>query len=176
MRRAAFLFVLGLVLAWGIAATVLFGWPRESAPRQADAVVVLSGGKGPRLERALGLVRRGVADVLVVSDGWDPSWPEANRLCAGRSARFEVVCVQPSPYSTRGEARAVARLASARTWDSVVVVTSTYHVTRARMLFERCLDADVQAVGARYAAGQIPDALASETVKLVYALTLARGC
>lgn len=176
MRRIVLLVVLGLVLGWLITVAVLFAWPRQGSPTHADAVVVLSGGKGPRLARGLGLVERGVAPVLVISDGWDPDWPEANRLCAGRPAGFKVVCLRPSPYSTRGEARGVARLAAARGWRSVVLVTSTYHVSRARMLFERCLEGDVQAVGAHYPLGEALYAFVSETAKLGYELTLARGC
>ena len=36
------------------------------------------------------------------------------------------------------DARAIARLARERGWSSIVVVTSRFHVTRARMLFRRC--------------------------------------
>ena len=44
--------------------------------------------------------------MLVVSDGWSATWPEANRLCAGRHAPVPVVCFHPVPYRTYGEARA----------------------------------------------------------------------
>ncbi len=176
MRRLALLIALGLVLGWAVAASVLIAWPREESPGRADAVVVLSGDDGPRLRRGLGLVRRGVAPVLVISSGMEITWPEANRLCAGRETAFEVLCFDAEPYSTRGEARGVAQLAVERGWRSIAVVTSEYHVTRARMIFERCLDGDVAAVGAPYAAGLIPYALVSETAKLGYALAVVRGC
>src|ERR671939_278548 len=134
-RRVVWPAVALLFVAWVAASAILFLWPRQDSPRRANAVVVLAGGKVPRLEKALGLMRRHVAPVLVISDGWDPLWPEANRLCAGHAARFAVVCFRPKPYSTRGEAEDVARLAARRRWRSIVVVTSRYHVTRARMLF-----------------------------------------
>ena len=61
------------------------------------------------------------------------------RLCAAhRYAGARVVCFTAVPFSTRGEAETVARLARARGWHSVVVVTSTFHITRAHMLFRRC--------------------------------------
>ena len=164
------------MLGWLVAGAVLFGFPRESKPGAADAVVVLAGARGPRLQRGLELVRDRVAPVLVISDGWDPLWPEANRLCAGRPVRFRVLCFRPRPYSTQGEARAVARLIHALGWESVVVVTSRYHVTRARMLVERCTERRIDAVGADYPLREVPWVLGAETLKLGYALTLERGC
>ena len=107
----------GLALGWTIAAAALFVWPPRHAAARADAVVVLAGGRGPRLAKGVELVRRGVAPVLVVSDGWSPTWPEANRLCAGRPAPVAVACFHPAPYSTRGEAEAFARLAGSVAGD-----------------------------------------------------------
>jgi uncharacterized SAM-binding protein YcdF (DUF218 family) len=165
------LFVVALV----VSSAFLFVWPEQDSPTRASAVVVLAGSKKPRLNRALGLLRRGVAPVLVISDGWDPTWPQANRLCAGH-ASFRVLCFHASPYSTRGEAKTVARMAAARHWSSLVVVTSTYHVRRAKLLFKRCFPGRVEAVGAHYALSELPTLLPSEWAKLVYALTVARDC
>jgi uncharacterized SAM-binding protein YcdF (DUF218 family) len=176
LKRHLLLVALGLVLGWGIAVTVLFGVPHTATPEHADAVVVLAGARGPRLHRGLELMQRRVAPVLVVSDGWDPLWPEANRLCAGRATGFRVVCFRPEPYNTRGEARGVRRLARRLGWHDVVVVTSTYHVTRARMLFERCLDGSVAVTGADYPVLDLPAALAGETAKLAWAVAVRRSC
>lgn len=174
--RGLGLLLLGLVLGWAIAAAVLFVWPPQHPASHADAVVVLAGGGGPRLAQGLELVRRGVAPVLVVSDGWSPTWPEANRLCAGRPAPVRVVCFHPDPYRTRGEAEAFARLAASRGWRSVVVVSSRYHLVRARMLFERCYDGKVNTEAAE--GGVVSRILAApiETVKLGNALLLDRAC
>ena len=176
MLRAALLVVLGLVLAWAVAAAVLFVWPPEHVPTRADAVVVLAGGPGPRLARGLALVRRGVAPVLVISDGWGATWPEANRLCAGRAAPVRVLCFHPDPYDTHGEAERFARLAAARRWASVVVVSSRYHIARAKILFERCLRGAVYTAGAGQSVWTRLSSVPSETVKLGYALAVRRGC
>ena len=154
---------------------MLFGFPSEHVPAHADAVVVLAGGKKERLRRGLELMHRNVAPVLVISDGWDPTWPAANRLCAGRTS-FRVICFRASPYSTRGEARSTGRLARQLGWSEIVVVTSTYHLTRARWLFDRCVEAKVDGVGVDYPVAQIPTALLSETAKLSYALAVGRSC
>ena len=164
------------VVAWLAICAFLFVWPREDSPQQADAVVVLSGDRDFRLPRALELMRDDVAGALVISDGQDPRWPQANRLCDRGARRFRVFCFRPEPYSTTGEAEAVARLARARGWDSLVVVTSTFHVYRARMLFERCFGGDVDAIGSRYKLQYLPSALFWETSKLVHALAVRRDC
>jgi uncharacterized SAM-binding protein YcdF (DUF218 family) len=175
LRRVLLPAVVLLVLGWLAATAVLFLWPREDSPVRANAVVVLAGGRTPRLEKALGLMRRHVAPVLVISDGRDPLWPQANRLCAGH-APFVVLCFRPKPYSTRGEAEQVARIAAKRRWRSIVVVTSRYHVTRARMLFERCFHGDVDTVGAPYPVAHVVSFVVSEWAKLVWALTVSRAC
>jgi uncharacterized SAM-binding protein YcdF (DUF218 family) len=176
-RSRPFLLLLtGLVLGWVVAAAVLFVWPPRGSDGRADAAVVLAGGRGPRLSDGLALVRKGIAPVLVVSDGWSPTWPEANRLCAGRRAPVPVVCFHPDPYSTRGEAEAFARLAAKRGWRSVIVVSSRYHLVRARMLFERCYDGRVATASSNGSLWGRIVAAPIETVKLGYALLIKSGC
>ena len=170
--------VLGVLAIALVAGTVrLVFVPAEDAPGRADAVVVLSGSKHERLDRGLELVRDGVAPVLVISGGFDPRQPAASRLChAGKGAGFRVICFMPSPDSTRGEAREAGRLARERDWRRIVLVTSRFHVTRARMLFDRCVDGDVDAVGVDYPRTSIPQAIAGEWVKLGLSETVNRGC
>jgi len=121
-------------------------------------------------------MRAGVAPTLVISDGHDPNWPAANRLCAEGSPGFQVVCFTPDPYSTRGEARGFARLARERGWRSVVVVTSTFHVTRARMLFRRCFRGRVEGVGAHASLGRLKLNVVTEVGKLLVQVTVERAC
>jgi uncharacterized SAM-binding protein YcdF (DUF218 family) len=132
-------------------------------------------GSHSRLTTALRLMRRGVAPTLVISDGREPGWTRANRLCAGRTT-LRVLCFRPHPYSTTGEAEAVARMAARRGWRSVVVVTSTFHVTRARMLFKRCTSARVLAVGSKPTLVSYAENIPYETGKLLYQVTVSRSC
>ena len=108
-------------------------------------MVVLAGGNGERLDRGLELVREGVAPTLAVSFGPD-------RLCDSTQP-FTVVCFTPSPDNTRGEAEAIGRLAQEHGWTDVVLVTSTSHVTRARLLVERCYSGQLQVAPATPDAG-----------------------
>jgi uncharacterized SAM-binding protein YcdF (DUF218 family) len=74
---------------------------------------------------------------------------QAKSLCTAPQEGFNVTCFQPHPATTRGEAEQVRDLARQHGRTSVVVVTSTYHVSRARMIFQRCLDGRLFVVAAR---------------------------
>lgn len=161
------------MVAFAAATAYLFVWPEtDTPPADADAVVVLSGGRGHRLAEGRKLIAEGVSDTLVISDGLDPGWVEAARLCETERA----ICFTPDPYSTQGEARWIAQEAKQRGWDSVVVVTSTYHVRRTRMIVERCFDGDLAVVGAHPPLGNQVIGVAWEWPKSAYYLALNRGC
>jgi len=170
-----------VVSLWFVVVAFLFVWPsaKSGPPAHADVVVVLSGGLNRRLDPALKLVQRGVAPVLAISSAFkDPKWTKAHRVCQGKdgATRFRVICFAAVPYSTRGEARAVARLAREHGWNNVVVVTSTYHVTRARMLFRRCYHGRLWMVGTSAPTSQLLTEWASETGKLIVQTLFDRGC
>jgi uncharacterized SAM-binding protein YcdF (DUF218 family) len=114
----------------------LFVWPSTDTLQHADAVVVLAGGDGERLDRGLALARDGVAPTLVASTG-------PNRLC-NYEQRFAVICFLPRPNNTRGEVEAIAQLAREHRWRRIVLVTSTYHVMRAQLLLHRCWSGTVE--------------------------------
>jgi uncharacterized SAM-binding protein YcdF (DUF218 family) len=161
-----------------VATVVLFVRPGTDEPRRADAVVVLGPGlNGERLREGVRLMSEGYGDVLVVSKARDREWTAGDRLCSGK-ADFDVVCFQASPYTTRGEARAVADLASRNGWSSLLLVTSTYHVTRARILYSRCHSGRVDVVGENPHASiaQWTDRIVHEWGGLAYAEVAARTC
>lgn len=178
MRRLLTALVV-LVSLWVVAVGLLFVWPQANtgAPTHADAVVVLSGGRNSRLDPALKLVERGVAPVLAISSPFrDEKWTKAHLLCTGRQSGFKVICFQAVPYSTRGEAETVTRLAKHLGWHRVIVVTSMYHVTRARMLFRRCFHGQLWTYGTSSPWYYLPEEWASETGKLVVQTVYERGC
>ena len=74
----------------------------------------------------------GVAPTLVASTG-------PNHLCnADPDRSYEVICFLPDPSNTRGEVEEIADLAREHGWKRLVLVTSTYHATRAELLLDRC--------------------------------------
>jgi uncharacterized SAM-binding protein YcdF (DUF218 family) len=135
-------------------------------------IVVLAGGREHRLAKGLELWRRGVAPTLAISDGRAPGWTQANRLCT----QARILCFRPDPYSTRGEAEWTAREAARRRWRSVVVVTSTYHVRRSRVIFSRCFNGRLAIEAADPPAENFAVGVAWEWPKSAYYLTLGRGC
>jgi uncharacterized SAM-binding protein YcdF (DUF218 family) len=164
-----------LLAAWLAAASYLFLWPHDDElPPRADAVVVLSGSK-QRLPVGLRLVREGLAPVLVLSSGPEAEEidPRVARLCAGPRPP---VCFEADPSSTRGEARAIARLTRGRGWDELVVVTSGFHVFRARRILERCYGGRLWLADAPVDWWWLPWAMATESVKLALAETVRRDC
>lgn len=171
MKRAVLVFA-ALVAAWLVACAVLFLRPAEDAPGRVDAVVVLAGDSDRRVPRGRELVRAGVAGTLVLSREPSEKWARWRPLCREPA----VVCFDADPYSTQGEAEAVARLAERNGWRSLAVVTSRYHLFRARLVFERCFPGRVAAVGARYDRRWLPLILPLETAKLVRAVTVSRSC
>ena len=151
--------------------------PPSSDPAHADAVVVLAGGTGERLEVALHLMRAGRSDVLVLNRGVDWYLPEAlpiQKLCREGSPDFEVVCVTALPDSTKGEARVISDLAEQRGWTSLAVVTTDHHISRAARWFERCFDGTVYPVAAPFVT-KWPD-LRHELLGVAAQLTIDRSC
>jgi len=135
---------LGVIVALLLLLTArLFLWPATDRPDRADAVVMLAGDLGDRIELAKALIANGVAATLVHAG--QPDTGEAFALCGGGQA-FEVICLSPDPDNTRSEAQATAQLVASRGWRSIVVVTSTSHVTRSGLLFRRCTEATVKMV------------------------------
>jgi uncharacterized SAM-binding protein YcdF (DUF218 family) len=165
--------VLALVAAYVIAAVLLFVVRHDDRAVRADAVVVLSGSKR-RLPVGERLMREHLAPVLVVSRSTRPSRLEA-AACSGR-LRYKVICFSAHPFSTRGEARAIGRLARSHGWRSIDVVTSHFHVFRARLVIRRCYNGAVHMVGAPQRALHLPIDVLRESAKLVYQETFQRGC
>jgi uncharacterized SAM-binding protein YcdF (DUF218 family) len=173
--------ILAVVALWIAACLVFFTWsPWDSgAPRRADAVVILSGGLNSRLDPALALMRRGAAPVLAISGAFHGShWKKARRLCNGGYGRlrYRVLCFEPRPFSTQGEARAIARLARERRWSSIVVVTSRFPVTRSHLVIGRCYDGRLSMVGTHTPWWKLPADWVWESAKVITQLTYQRGC
>ena len=162
-----------LFAVWLVACGFLFLWPHVDRPGHADAVVVLAGDAGHRIPRGLDAVTHGIAPNLLLSrepgSKWKKRW---GSLCGGP----RTTCFTARPYSTQGEAETVGRLMRRRGWHSILVVSSRYHVFRARILFRRCVRGRVAAVGSSYDVKWLPLILPLETVKLVRAETTDRHC
>jgi uncharacterized SAM-binding protein YcdF (DUF218 family) len=177
IRRVLFTIVVFVGSVVVVTNAGLFLFPRTHTPAKADAVVVFRGGRGERLNTALRLMEAKVAAHLIIPNGTVASWPQANRLCRGRHS-FTVSCPDPEVENTRGEARAIAGVARDKGWRSLVLVTSTYHVTRARLLLGRCFDGRLDAVkaGPGLTPGRYLARVSHEWAGLAEAELVNRGC
>jgi len=156
-----------------VATAGLVVWPSVSPiPGAADAIFVLSGGTGDRLALAARLMNERRAPVLVVSDG-NPR----TKACAARHP-YVVICPKPHPANTRGEAEMISRLVKQHGWRRIIVVTSRYHVTRARLLINRCVPGQVSMVASnpRVSRWGWVGHIAHESLGLGWAVTIDRGC
>lgn len=167
-----------VLLAEALAVAGLLGLavvrPLIDPPARADVVVLLSG-DGGRLPGALRLMQQRVAPTLLFLG--QPDTQAVADLCREPQS-FAVICIRPRPDDTRTEARAAGREARTRNWHSMVLVTSRYHITRARILFRRCFGGDLHTTGYTpdYGPTFARHEIAHEWLGLVYASVLARGC
>ena len=174
MLKRVLIPILVLFLCWLVAATVLFVVHHGNKPVKADAIYVLSGSAN-RLPVGLRLARRGYAPLLVISKSGRNASVLERQACA-HQLDVEVLCVQAKPYSTVGEAEELGRLARERHWTAVDVVTSSYHVLRARMIVRRCFDGTLRVIGAPNQDVWLPWNMVLESIKLPYHELVHRSC
>jgi uncharacterized SAM-binding protein YcdF (DUF218 family) len=171
--RPRWALLLFLVLACLLALCArLYVWPAEDSAAlvRADAIVVLNG-PDPRWAVAQQLARRRAAPVMLLSV------PSVRWACpAWHYPGVRIVCFQPNPVDTRGEARFAANQAKAFGWRSLIVVSSRPQDTRARIRVERCFDGRVSVVTASPSALQWPYQVAYEFGATLKAELWQRGC
>jgi hypothetical protein len=135
--------VLLLILAVVGLTFPLFVYPDLNPPQRSNAIVVLGGnGAGP-FDEGVALARAHFAPTLVLS--LIPEYSCARVLPEDPSEHL--LCFRANPLSTRGEGRAIARLAALHHWDRVIVVMPTTQATRARLRIGRCYSGQVLEVG-----------------------------
>jgi hypothetical protein len=152
----------------------LFIWPDLPAlPEHADAIVQL-GGPGNRRSLALDLAREGRAPVVAISvsdDEIGTSW------CAeGRLWDVPVICFEPDPYSTRGEARWIGDTARHYGWRSVILVATADQAWRAMVRVRRCFDGAVYVATAKLPAYRWPVQIVYQWGATAKAFTVETAC
>lgn len=165
--------VAAVLILFCAATARLFVWPASGMPARVDAIVVL-GGQGNRLGTGLDLARHGHAPVLVVSLGLPPPVPDS--VCRTRTKAFTVLCFQPEPGTTQGEAQFIGRLAKQHHWKSVALVTTPDQDTRARVRFKRCFPGAVYVVTTPLSVSAWPGQITYQWGALFKALVLQRSC
>lgn len=114
-----------------------------AAASKADAIVVLTGGKG-RVEEGLRLLRRGTGDLLVLSGVNRAADLDSIFISSSLGdAERERIVLEKDSRSTYGNAVEVERIVSERSIGSLILITSGYHMKRAERTFRRVLPARV---------------------------------
>ena len=156
------------------AATVrLFLWPDRGMPSSVSAIALMNG-TGDRLHTAEDLAWQHRAPFVVISRG-SPAFGHGSG-CFPAIPHVKVICFDPSPADTRGEAEFLGRLARQYHWRSVVLVTITPQDSRARLRVERCLSGPVYVVTAPLPWYDWPYEVAYEWAALVKAVVFQPSC
>ena len=139
--------MLAVALAIFAGATArLFVWPGSGAPSRVDAVLMMAGPDAP-LSTAVRLARMHKARFLLISRGHEGY----GGPCPQPVPRVRLICFEPDPATTQGEAEYAGRLARKYHWRSIMLVTITPQEWRARQRMGRCFRGSVYG-----AAGGIP--------------------
>jgi hypothetical protein len=170
-RRRVFAAAAAVVVAFGLVTARILVWPAAGMPERVDAIVMLAG-PGARLPVALDLAREHRAPVLVVSQGWQGY----GGPCPSPVPGVKLICFEPDPGTTRGEAEALGRLAKQFGWSSVVLVTTRTQDTRARIIAGRCFGGSTYVVTAPLPLSSWPYEIAYGWGALFKALFVDRTC
>ena len=139
IARGAALLLLAYALGFILFAFTL-GKPAKPAAPETDAVVVLTGGSG-RIEHGVSVLRAGKAKRLLVA-GADPSVTKADlarRLPGKRRLLNCCVDLGSESVDTRSNAEEAARWIERHGFKSVRLITSDWHMRRARYEFRKTL-------------------------------------
>lgn len=137
-----------VAIAWGLGFAVFMLTLAEPADdaRTTDAIVVPTGGPG-RIVRGLRLIEAGKAKRLLVS-GVATGLRKADLIEANGHGAAITCCVDlgREAVDTRSNAEETARWVREHRYRSVRLVTSDWHMARARMELGAALDRDVAIV------------------------------
>ena len=159
------------ITAFAIITARVIVWPVQGIPTRVSAIVMLAG-PGDRLATALKLARERRAPVLVVSRGQHGY----GGPCPAATPGVKLICFEPVPGNTRGEAEFAGKLARQYHWRSIGLVTGPEQDTRARIMMGRCFGGPVYVVAGSLPLGMWPYQIAYEWGALFKALFLHRDC
>jgi len=131
LRFIAFLFVALMLGGFGVYAIKVTGYDALEPERRADAIVVLTGDAG-RLIAGVELLGAGHAPRLLIS-GVNPATTLSDiQRTTGMTDETFACCVElgREATDTPGNAREAGALVQANGYESLIIVTSDYHLPR----------------------------------------------
>jgi uncharacterized SAM-binding protein YcdF (DUF218 family) len=142
IRRAVAFLLLLYVLGYALFTVLL---PRPAGWEQTDAIVVLTGG-AKRFERGLGLLQQGKAKRMLVSGVARTVRPVELAAEYKTDEKIFACCIDLGRESvdTRSNAEEVSRWLAKNRFRSIRLITTDWHMPRARFELSRRLPADVE--------------------------------
>jgi uncharacterized SAM-binding protein YcdF (DUF218 family) len=137
LYRLTVLVLIAYLLGYALFAILL---PQPAGLERTDAIVVLTG-RRERLDRGFDLLRRGVAQRMLIS-GVDPSVRERELAPAFQVEPQLIACcveIEQRSFDTRSNADEVKRWMERRRYRSMRLVTDDVHMPRARNEISRRL-------------------------------------
>ena len=148
--------ILGVAAAYLLAfQTNLLWWAAEPLredrmPSAANAIVVFAGGVGEsgqagggqqeRLKQAIDLYNAGYSDRLVISSGFVYSFKEAESMRAvaiDQGIPADRIEIEPRARNTYENVAFVQQILDRHRWNKILLVSSPYHMRRARMVWNK---------------------------------------
>lgn len=148
MKRRNYILLSAVVLFFAVISLLFLDFVRETmgyrtSAGKADAIVVLTGGKG-RVEEGLNLLKTEAAGVLILSGvNEDADIDSIYLKKASNKEKFKIILEKRSK-STYENAIEVKRLLDAYNIRSIILITSLYHMKRADYIFSRVLSPGVR--------------------------------
>jgi hypothetical protein len=171
-RRRALIAIVCVVVAFCAVTAPILVWPAQGMPARVDAIVMLAGPGDARLPAALALARAGRAGALVVSQGH----LGYGGPCPPPVPGVRLICFNPDPSDTRGEAEFAGKIARQHGWRSLALVSTREQDTRARILVGRCFTGEIYVVTVARPWYYWPYQIAYGWGALLKALVVKRGC
>jgi len=174
-RRGRYIVVALIVVLAGLGAATAhwFVWPQQGMPSHVDAIVMLDG-SGDRLDTALGVAWAHRAPMILISRG-SRYWGHGS-ICAPTIPKVKVICFDPDPATTRGEAEFAGRLSRRYHWHSIAIVAITPQDTVARLRLGHCFGGKIYVINAPITRSEWPYEIAYYWGATIKALLFQRSC
>jgi hypothetical protein len=175
-RRRVVRVVVAAVLAVLVAATALmFVWPPQGMPARVDAIIVLDG-PGARYQVGEKLAEEHRAPYLVVSTP-TPIAHIGVTGCIPPIRGVKVICFNPNPQTTQGEARYAGELVRHYHWKTIALVAVSSQNLRARLRFGACIStASISVVDAPFQLSLWPNQIMYGWGAMIKDFIFDRGC
>lgn len=110
-------------------------------PEDSDVIVILGGGDQGRVEQAADLYQSGYADKVLITPAGDRyNAEELTSIVRHYGVEEEDVIVDTESTSTYSNAERTLEIMDDNNFESAMIVTSDYHLKRAKLAFERLND------------------------------------